>query len=154
MQRALRNITVYLLLALCAGVSADDASGPPIAALIAEGEQQMQQQDIAGAIETLRRAVAADPNSSLAHTRLGGAYLLNSQYDPAIEQFQRAISADATNADAFIGMAVAYLHSGRMGLAKAALEEAKRVDPSKGERIDQVMDWIDQRAEGTAASGQ
>ncbi len=116
--------------------------------LIVRGETQMQAQDIAGAIATLTRAIEMAPESSLAHTRLGGAYLLDQQYDAAIVQFQQAISADGNNANAFVGMAVAYLHSDRVELAKAALLEAKRVDPSKAASINETLELIEQRGDG------
>jgi tetratricopeptide (TPR) repeat protein len=111
----------------------------PVDELIARGESQLQQNDIDAAIETLRRAVAAHPDSSLARTRLGGAYLLAQDYDGAIGQFQRAIGADPENAAAFIGMGLAYLHSARPGPARAALTEAKRIDPTRRAEIDAVL---------------
>lgn len=117
------------------------------AGLIRAAEEQMQRQDIAAAVASLEQAVAAAPDSALAHTRLGGAYLLDQRFDPAIEEFQRAISLDANNDEAFIGMALAYLHGGRLGLARAALVEARRIAPDKAARIDEVMIWIDQRAQ-------
>ena len=53
---------------------------------------------------------------------------------------------DPNNADAFVGMAVAYLHSGDYALARAALEEARRLAPEKGAQIDQVLAYLDRRS--------
>lgn len=113
--------------------------------LILKGESQLKAGQIPEAISTLQEAVSKDPKSSLAYTRLGGAQILNQEYDAGIESFRRAIMLDAKNADAFVGMAVAYLHSDRYPLARAALEEAKRIDPSKREKVDELIGWIDLR---------
>jgi Tfp pilus assembly protein PilF len=151
MQQTLRVLMALVVVTLSVALVADELSASS-AALIGEGERQMQAQDIEGAIATLTRAVEADPASSLAHTRLGGAYLLNGQYDPAIAAFREAISADSANADAFVGMAVAYMHTKRLTLAKAALNEAKRIEPGDSARIDEVVQWIDQNAEKTSGA--
>lgn len=45
-------------------------------------------------------------------------------------------------------MALAYIHAGRYPLARAALEEAKRIDFSKREEVDKLIAWIDRRASG------
>jgi tetratricopeptide (TPR) repeat protein len=151
MQQTMRLITALVVVTLGISLAFD---GAPAAEpdLIRQGEAQLAARDFDGAIETLTRAVAAQPGSSLAHTRLGGAYLLSQQYPSAITQFQQAIAADGDNADAFVGMAVAYLHSGRLPLAKAALIEARRLDPDKSARIDDVVAWIDRR-DAHAAGG-
>ena len=145
MRKTIGLITAMTLALLSSALPADEA---PVttAILISKGELQLQNNDIDGAIATLTSAVAEEPESSLAHTRLGGAYLLGQRYDDAIDQFQQAIGLDANNASAFIGMGVAYLHSGRLGAAKAALGEAKRIDPEKTPQIDDLISRIDQRS--------
>jgi tetratricopeptide (TPR) repeat protein len=120
-------------------------------ALIADGEARLKAGEVDAAIEVLRQAVATDGASSLAHTRLGGALLLKQAYGPAIDEFRTAIGLSGDNADAFIGMAVAYLHSGDYPLARASLEEAKRVDPAKQAKVDELITYIDQRE--TAVGG-
>ena len=114
-------------------------------ALIKKGEAQLEAGEIPAAVETLQQAVAADPKSSLAYTRLGGAQVMSQDYGAALESFKQAIMLDGSNANAFVGMAVAYLHSGRYALARAALEETKRLDPSKREQADKLIDWISER---------
>ena len=145
MRKTIGLMTAVTLVLLSSALPADEA---PVntATLISKGELQLQNNDIDGAITTLTSAVANEPGSSLAHTRLGGAYLLGQRYDDAIDQFQQAIGLDADNASAFIGMGVAYLHSGRLGAAKAALGEAKRIDPAKTPQIDDLISRIDQRS--------
>jgi tetratricopeptide (TPR) repeat protein len=122
---------------------AGDAGGR----LIRQGESEMQAGRIEEAVATLERAVAENPESSLAYTRLGGAQILTQAYGAGIESFKRAISLDATNADAFVGMAVAYLHTGRYALARAALVEAKTIDTAKADEVDDLIAWIDERSE-------
>lgn len=45
-----------------------------------------------------------------------------------------AAEADDDNAGAFIGIGMAFLHAGQISPAKAAFAEAKRLDPSQGQR--------------------
>ena len=118
------------------------------AALVKKGEEQLSAGEIDEAVATLQQAVVADPGSSLAYTRLGGAQVLTQDYSAGLESFKQAIALDANNANAFVGMSVAYLHSGRYSLARAALEEAKRIDPSKQEEADKLIAWIDRRESG------
>jgi tetratricopeptide (TPR) repeat protein len=113
--------------------------------LLARGEALLKEGRIPEAVRTLRQAVAADPESSLAHTRLGGAQVLGQDYGAGIDSFRQAIGLDPRNADAFVGLAVAYIHSARYTLARAALVEAKRLDPSKTADADRLIAWIDRR---------
>jgi tetratricopeptide (TPR) repeat protein len=115
------------------------------ASLLQQGEVLLKDGKIPEALETLRRAVEEDPLSSVAYTRLGGAQVLSQDYAAGISSFKHAISLDANNADAFVGMAVAYIHGARYPLARAALEEAKRIDPSKQTDADELIAWIDKR---------
>ncbi|MGB5831564.1 MAG: tetratricopeptide repeat protein [Thiohalocapsa sp.] len=144
MLKTLRVVTAFTLVLLTVALTAAEA---PVATtdLISQGEQQLKENDIDGAIATLTTAVDQEPDSSLAHTRLAGAYLLGQRHGEAIDQFQQAISLDTNNAAAFIGMGIAYLHSGQFGAAKAALGGAKRLDPGKTEQIDELIARIDQR---------
>jgi tetratricopeptide (TPR) repeat protein len=136
------KLTILAVSLLLTGVPAIAAD---VSDLIRKGEAQMQQGDAEGAVKTLEHAVTQNPDSSLGYTRLGGAQVLQRDYDAGIASFQKAITLDEKNANAFVGMAVAYLHQGRYPLARAALEEAKRIDPSKQERVDELLAWIDQR---------
>ncbi|MBK5964565.1 hypothetical protein CCR95_10830 [Thiocystis minor] len=127
------------------------AAATDVAGLIREGESKLQTGEIDTAVRVLEQAVAQDARSPLAHTRLGGALLLKQDQTAAIGQFREAIMLDPRNAQAFIGMAVAEIHLGRYGLARAALVEAKGIDPAKGKEIDRLVVWLDGR--GGAGSG-
>jgi len=147
--RIVTALTVALLtvaLAVEARAATADAS---IEDLISRGEAQLAEQDIDAAIATFSEAVATHPDSALAHTRLGGAYLLDRQYTEAIDQFQQAISLDANNAGAFIGLGMAYLHGGQTGPAKAALTEAKRLAPAKTDELDDLIQRIERVGQQT-----
>ena len=113
--------------------------------LLQRGEALLNEGKLPEAVAVLREAVAAEPQSAQAFQRLGGAQLMSQDYAGSVESFQRAISLDATNAAAFVGLGMAYLHSGRFGQARAAMVEAKRLDPSKQAKLDEVIAWIDQR---------
>jgi Tfp pilus assembly protein PilF len=134
-----------LILACTSLIAADTTE------LIGRGEALMREGRLADALSTLEQAVAADPKSSLAYTRLGGAQLLHQDHASAIGSFRQAIMLDGKNADAFVGMAMAYLHGGDYALARAALEEAKRIDPAKQAKIDEVIAYINGREAGGGA---
>jgi Flp pilus assembly protein TadD len=77
--------------------------------------------------------------------------LLKQQNAEAIDAFRAAITLSANNADAFIGMAITFLDGGDDALARAVLEEAKRIDPARAARIDELIASIDQRAMSAGA---
>jgi Flp pilus assembly protein TadD len=152
---ALAALLAAILSVPMSSTAAEQAQPAPDAkALIAASEAELAQGKADEAVATLERAVAADPKSSQAHTRLGGARLMRQEYSAAIQDFRNALAADPTNADAFVGMAVAYLHSGDQALARAALEEARRLAPAKGPEIDRVLGYLDRRGGEEAAPGQ
>ena len=132
--------TLIVLLVLSQTVAAAD-----IGELIRQGETKLQAGEIDAAARVFEQAVAQDARSPLAHTRLGGALLLKQEQTAAIGQFREAIMLDSRNAQAFIGMAVAEIHLGRYALARAALVEAKGIDPAKGQEIDRLVVWLDGR---------
>lgn len=125
--------------------AAADTSARPSAAdaLIEQAEAKLARGETQPAIEQLRQAVAADPTSSRAQTRLGGAYLLDQHYLRAIDHFQQAIGLDEDNAGAFIGLGVAYLHLQALGPARAALNEARRLAPEKSPDIDALLSGLE-----------
>jgi len=127
---------------LCAALPLSANEEP---SLLQRGETLLNEGKLPEALEILQQAVVADPNSSRAFQRLGGAQFMSQDYAGSILSFQRAIRLDANNAEAFIGMGMAYLHSCRYGLARSALEEAKHIDPAKQPKIDEIITWLDQR---------
>jgi len=138
--------SALLLLLLAGAAGAEDT-----AALINQGESSLKAGDTDAGLALFRQAAEQDPKSALAQTRIGGALLLKQEYGPAIQAFRQAIKLESANAEAFIGMAMAYLHSGDYALARASLEEAKRIDPAKQGEIDKVITYIDRREAGGGA---
>ncbi len=114
--------------------------------LLKQAYEQSAAGDLDQALSTLQQAVREDPDSSLAYTRLGGVRVLRQEYSASIQDFQQAIMLDQQNAAAFIGMSVSYLHMGQYTMARAALQEAAKIDPAKQSEIDKVLAEIDQRA--------
>ncbi|MBK5969463.1 MULTISPECIES: tetratricopeptide repeat protein [Thiorhodovibrio] len=154
MYTALRLITLGSLLTLSLAPAAQPDTAAPastadtdsVATMIEQAQAQLQRGETDAAIATLKGAITTDPGSSLAHTRLGGAYLLSQDYSGAVGQFQQAISTDSQNASAFIGLGMAYVHLKQTGPAKAALTEARRLNPSQSADIDALLGQIEQRA--------
>lgn len=61
--------------------------------------------DLAGAIESLRRAVRADPGHAGAHARLGSLLVPSFQFGAAAKAFARALEIDPGLEDARVGLA-------------------------------------------------
>jgi Flp pilus assembly protein TadD len=134
-------ITLLMWLLVVPAAQAQDS----VESLIQQALAQSESGDLEQAASLLKQAIELAPDSSLAHTRLGGVQLLRQSYRPAIENFQQAIMLDADNADAFIGLSVAYLHLGRYSLAREALKQASRLSPDKQQEINNLLAWLDQR---------
>lgn len=112
--------------------------------VMSEAEQASITGDWEKATTLYRQAVAQNPDSSLALSRLAGSLLATQKYSESIPLFQQAISKDASNAGAFIGMGIAYLHTGRYGAAQASFAEAKKLQPTRKE-LDDVIAWVDKK---------
>lgn len=145
--RRLSLFTFALSLCLSGYALAENATQD----LLQKGYEQTQAGQFDAALETLQEARDKDPDSSLIRTRLGGIRLLRQEYTDGIKDFQQAIILDQNNAVAFIGMSVAYLHMGQYSLARAALDEAARLDPNKQSEIDKVVAWIEKRTKNTGS---
>ncbi|MEW8505177.1 MAG: tetratricopeptide repeat protein [Candidatus Thiodiazotropha sp.] len=141
------RLFIYLLaLSLSLGGITSAMAQESVKQLIADAQQLSEAGNLPEAHAILVKAVETDPQSSPAHTRLGGVELLQRNYQSGIKRFQQAIMLDRANADAFVGLAVAYLHLGRYALAREALKEAEQLGPSKQQDIDKVLAWLDQRS--------
>ena len=144
-------ILLLIPLAMCSLTWPPAATaGEGVAGLIQDGEAKLAAGEIDAGLARFRQAAEQDPESVLARTRIGGALMLEQEYTQAIEAFRSAIALDGETAPAFVGMAIAYLHLGDYSLARASLQEARRIDPSKGEKIDEILGWIEQREAGGA----
>jgi tetratricopeptide (TPR) repeat protein len=112
---------------------------------IEQADLAWSRDDLEGAEALFLEAVANATDGEPA-LRLGGFYLGQNRLAEAVERFQQAISAglsaEPMRARAFVGMGVAYLHLGQSALARAALEEAVRIDPSREEQVRLLLDRL------------
>jgi tetratricopeptide (TPR) repeat protein len=143
-----RLLLIALTLTLLVSGNALGSNGTD--ALLDLSYEQTKAGKLDDALSTLQQAVNKDPTSSLARSRLGGIRVLRQEYSAGIKDFQQAIMLDQNNSTAFVGMAVAYLHMSQYSLARAALDEAGKIDPAKKPEIDKVLAWIEQRTQSTA----
>jgi len=139
------------LLGIGAPVLAVEAVPPTEAdTLITRAEQHLRRGEHAPGIALLEQAVGLAPGSYRARLRLAGGHLLARHYRQSIDEFQAAVSMlppnDPQRSKGFAGLGIAYLHTGRYGAARAALQEAARLDPSKRPDLDPVLAFLDRRS--------
>ena len=85
--------------------------------------------DIARADETIDRALALQPDNSLAHTVKGAVYFVKRQWGPAIAEAERAIEEDPNNANAHASVGFRKIFLGRAEDGFAGVEQAIRLSP-------------------------
>jgi adenylate cyclase len=71
-----------------------------------------------------------DRSVGIFHIDLGEAEIGLGNFDAAIDEFHKAIDAGDRLFYAYTNMAAAYAHAGRLNDAKAALAEARRLNPA------------------------
>lgn len=91
-------------------------------------------------------AAKVEPVSSDVLLRLAGFQLSRQQIDKSVASYQKVIGIEPKNSKAWIGLALAYVHIGDTGPARAALEEAIRVDPSRKESLKPLLARLDERS--------
>jgi hypothetical protein len=69
-------------------------------------------------------AVAATPQSSMAHYRLGHTYAVTGEWDRAIPLFEHAVDLQPSNTRALNNLGVAYLNTGKYSEAADSFERA------------------------------
>jgi len=93
------------------------------------GEQHLTAGDYPAAEAAFRAAVAAAPESAVAHSKLGVALAHQGQLDAAVAEFSRAIALQPTYAPAYSNLGNAYREKGMLEAALAAYERAVALDP-------------------------
>jgi adenylate cyclase len=81
----------------------------------------------------MERAIRLSPRDRFVgvfHIDLGEAEIGLGHFDAAIEEFRKAIDSGERPFYAYTNLAAAYAHAGRMDEAKAALAEARRLNPA------------------------
>jgi adenylate cyclase len=113
-----------------AGLAIDpNAVGLLIARAIAENSLGRYEQARAD-MERAMRLSPRDPYVGIFHIDLGEAEIGLGHFDAAIEEFRKAIDSGERPFYAYTNLAAAYAHAGRMDEAKAALVEARRLNPA------------------------
>lgn len=106
---------------------------------------EMEKQDPERAKEILRRQLKATPNDPIANTAL--AYVLINQgaspgtpdFDEAQSAITRALRAKPDCVDALVLQGKVCLEENKLNAARAALEEANRLDPDKSTILSQLI---------------
>ena len=135
-----RFVFAMLLSALSSMAAAASSSD-----LIVEAEKYWSTGQLGPAQSAFEAAVAAQPEALTPLLRLAGFQLANQQTSASIDNYRKIISQAPNNSTAWIGLGLAYLHSGQPELARAALAEAVRVDPSRQEKIAPLIAKLDAR---------
>ena len=121
-----KQFIALLFLLLPLAVSAADES---TVQLIEKGNERWSQHQFEEAESLFKKALQADPQSALAHSRLGALYLTTNRVELAVPQFQQAIMLDAENPQLYMLLSVAYVHQAHYEMADAMAREALRLDP-------------------------
>lgn len=116
------------------------ATTPAEAGLLAQGDAQWAEGRVNEARTSFEQAVKAEPRSVDAHMKLAGLLFSNRNYSEAIRTYQKSISLDGNNARAWMGLGLAYRHTSQPELAKAAFDEAVRIDPNRKAMLAQLAE--------------
>jgi adenylate cyclase len=81
-------------------------------------------------MERAMRLSPRDPLVGVFHVDLGDAEISLGHYDAAIDAYRKAIDSGFRPFYAYTSLAAAYAHAGKMDEAKAALAEARRLNPA------------------------
>jgi Flp pilus assembly protein TadD len=80
-----------------------------------------------------------------------GELLSGGKYSDAVRAYQEIIGSDSNNALAWVGLGLAYLHAGDRDLARAALDEAIRIDPSREAQLSELKASLQARHDAMRA---
>jgi tetratricopeptide (TPR) repeat protein len=81
-------------------------------------------------LERAMRLNPRDPTTGAVHVNVGDAEISLGHFDAAIDAYRKAIDSGYRLYFAFTNLAAAYAHAGKMDEAKAALAEARRINPA------------------------
>ena len=97
-------------------------------------------------MERALRLSPRDPFVGVFHVDLGEAEIGLGQFDAAIDEFRKAIDLGYRPFFAYTNLAAAYAHAGKMDEAKAALAQARRLNP------DITIKWLKEHTPNLPAS--
>ena len=138
------RLTAVILAALALAPITASTAGATDGSLIERGNQQWAAGRLDDARKSFEQATAESPRSGEAYAKLAGLQLSMRDYPGAIRSYQQVISLDSHNAKAWVGLGLAYLHGGQRELARAAFDEAQRVDASLKPKLATLVQQLDQ----------
>jgi serine/threonine-protein kinase len=94
--------------------------------------------DYQGAGKIFRQATTLEPESALAHHRLGYALSMQGKLDEAITCFRKTIGLDPRNARAYYDLGLVLRKQGKLDEAVAAFRQAVMIDPKYAGAHDQL----------------
>jgi len=142
LKRMLNRIFILIVLSLFSSLCFASSNA---SSALQEGDKLYAKGDVKGALIHFEKAVMQNPDSSETWFKLARTQMLNSRNSDSVKSYQKSISLDQNNPLAFIGMAIAYLHTGQYTHAKASLTEASRIDPTKKEEVNKVLQEIEKK---------
>ena len=94
-----------------------------------KGRDALSRRDYAAALADFNRAIALNPEYTIAIAHRGETYRLMEQYEAALADFDRAIELDSDHAWAIAHRGVTYLEMGKYEAALADFDRAVELDP-------------------------
>jgi tetratricopeptide (TPR) repeat protein len=98
----------------------------------------LKQDDVKAAEESSQKALAALPDSALAHAARGDVYFRRGLIPEAADEYKAALKLDEKSARAWLGQGKADAVYARRSQAKAAIAKAHELDPEDG---DALYEW-------------
>ncbi len=132
-----------LLLALTANLAwpvaghAADTGSPPEQTVqntdYSAGQRAVARKDWAAAVESFRKAVAAEPNNADALNMLAYSYRWQGKMDEAFANYDRALAINPNHRGALEYQGVAFVKTGQMAKAEANLARLEKISGRNGE---------------------
>lgn len=107
--------------------STTDAGAPYLYSLYG---LQIAQNDLAGALETVKDIELLNPNPAETHKLYAHTFMASNDYSSAIDHYKKAIGLKSS-AHGFYNIALAYWYSGNYALAEQHIEEALKLIPNQ-----------------------
>ena len=118
-------------------------------AMIDEGNKLWSENKTVEAEASYKKAIAADPESAIAYSRLGALMLMQNRGLEAVDAYQAAITKAPDNASYFAALSIAYLHMGYHEMALTMANQAAKLDPDMKHAKD-ISKYIDAKLERMA----
>lgn len=114
------------------------------AELIAKADRLWVEGKLDQAQQAFEAAAKVEPVSTAVLLRLAGFQLSRQDIVQSVQTYRRVIGMEPRNTKAWIGMGLAHLHTSDKELARAAFEEAIRIDPTRKESLKPLLAKLDE----------